>query len=118
MIESKSLDRSREEVLESVGAKMAMLHDHEKPNLGVFGSFDDTPPGCCLSVISDGITLASFKSQGSLFRGQPPCCQRLVGQDEERRDGNNESDGALKDEKPLPTSNAGLDSVKRENMAS
>ena len=45
-------------------------------------------------------------SQGPLLRGQPASRERLVGQDEEGDDGNHESNRALEDEEPSPTTEA------------
>ena len=84
LVEPQSLNSRREEVLESIGAQVAMLHDYKQPDLRVLCSLEDARPGGRLSLVSDGIALGSLVSEGSFFWCQPPCCQRFVGQDEER----------------------------------
>lgn len=77
---------------------MAVLHDHEKPDLRVFGSLNDALPRRCLSSVTHRVALSTLVCQSSLLGCQPVGIEGLVGQDEVSGDRDYERDCALKNE--------------------
>lgn len=74
---------------------MAMLHDYEKPDLGIFGSLYDALPRRCLASVAHRVALSPLVCQSSLLWCQPVGVERLVGQDEVSGDRDHECDCAL-----------------------
>jgi hypothetical protein len=108
VVKPKRLDSRGEEVLETVGTQVAMLHENEEPDFGIFGRGEDTAPARRLARVAYSVSLDAFMGKGALFRGEPAGGQRLVGENESGDDGDDEGDGALDNKEPLPARDSSL----------
>lgn len=82
---------------------MHMSHERKDPNHRILRGLLQSAPGTSFTFVVDGIQLHTVEGQLSLLLCQPFCGQWEIRKDEVSDGCNDESNGTLKDEQPLPT---------------
>jgi hypothetical protein len=77
-IEAKCLHSGREEVLESVGREMHVLHEHEEPDFAVGGGFLEAGACASLRFGADGVALNAGVGEFALLGAEPAGVQGVV----------------------------------------
>jgi hypothetical protein len=117
LVETKSLDSSREKVLEAVSSKVHVLHEGKEPQLRVACSLLETSPWGDNALLSHSIEKNTIVCQQALFWSKPLRVERVIGEDEGGYKSNDKCGDALDDEQPLPSGLSG-DTVQFEDTDS
>jgi hypothetical protein len=117
LVETKSLDSSREEVLESISSKVHVLHEGKEPQLRIACSLLETSPRGDNALFAHGVEKNTVVCQQTLFGSKPLRVERVIGEDEGGYKSNDKRGDALYDEKPLPSRLSG-DTVQLEDADS
>jgi hypothetical protein len=117
LVETKSLDSSREKVLEAISSKVHVLHEGKEPQLRIACSLLETSPRGDDALLAHSIEKNTVVCQQALFGSKPLRIERIIGEDEGGYKSDDECGDALDDEQPLPSRLSG-DTVQFEDTDS
>lgn len=106
LVEAKSLDHSREEVLETICGKMHVGHGSEDPHHGVLGSLSEASPDRGFATVADSVHSHAVGGEFTLVWCEPLGVVWEVGKEEEANNSNDKGNHTLEDEEPAPASDA------------
>lgn len=106
-VEAEGLDGGGEEVLESVGGQVHVLHECEKPEFGVAGGLQEALDARGRGLVAHGVALDAVVCELALFRSEPFGVEGVVGEGENSAKGDDEGRNTLDDEEPAPAGETG-----------
>lgn len=106
LVESESLDGGREEVLETIGSQVHVLHESEEPELRIRGSGLETSPDRDSFFRTDLVALHTAVREQTLLRSEPLSDEWVVWKNETGTNGDHSGDSSLDDEQPFPSCKA------------
>ena len=113
-VETKTGNDRGEEVLESVGGQVHVLHEDEDPDAVIGKSFLKTLDGGDLALLVDGILADSLSCENALFGCEPAGDTWVIWEEMCSDNGNDKSGNSLNDEEPSPSFQA-CDTVHLED---